>query len=177
MNKLGKHLLYLPSFKKSTTNCGTFLKRWEYQTILPASWETCKKVKKQELEWDMEPLTGSKLGKEYIKAVYYHLAYLEYVKCQAGWIISWNLDCWEKYQQPQIYKWYHSNGRKSRGTKEPLDEGERGEWKSWPKTQHSAIRVVSSAYLRLLLFHSAILILACACFIQLSISYDVLLCI
>ena len=29
------------------------------------------------------------------------------------------------------------NGRKRRGTKEPLDESERGEWKSWLKTQHS----------------------------------------
>ena len=31
---------------------------------------------------------------------------------------------------------HHSNGRKRRGTKEPLDEGERGEWKNWLKTQH-----------------------------------------
>ena len=29
------------------------------------------------------------------------------------------------------------SGRKQRGTQEPLDEGERGEWKSWLKTQHS----------------------------------------
>ena len=33
-------------------------------------------VKKQQLELDMEQQTGSKLGKEYVKAVYYHLAYL-----------------------------------------------------------------------------------------------------
>ena len=39
-------------------------------------------------------------------------------------------------QQSQICRWYHSNSRKQRGTKEPLDEGERGEWKSWLKTQH-----------------------------------------
>ena len=57
-----------------------------------------------------------------------------HVKCQARWIISWNQDCWEKYQQPQICRWYHSNDRKWRRTKEPLDEGERGEWKSWLKT-------------------------------------------
>ena len=31
----------------------------------------------------------------------------------------------------------HSNGRKWRGTKEPLDEGEKGEWKRWLKIQHS----------------------------------------
>ena len=29
-----------------TTNCGKFFKRWEYQTTLPASWETCMQVKK-----------------------------------------------------------------------------------------------------------------------------------
>ena len=43
----------------------------------------------------------------------------------------------ENYQQPQICRLYHSNGRKRRGTKEPFDEGERGEGKSWFKTQHS----------------------------------------
>ena len=48
---------------------GKFLKRWEYQTTWPASWEACMQVKKQHLEPDMEWLTGSKLGKEYVKAV------------------------------------------------------------------------------------------------------------
>ena len=43
-----------------TTNCGKFLKRWEYQTTWPASWETCMQVKKQQLELDMEQQTGSK---------------------------------------------------------------------------------------------------------------------
>ena len=52
-----------------TINCGKFLKRWEYQTTWPASWEICMQVKKQQLEPDMEQWTGSKLGKEYIKAV------------------------------------------------------------------------------------------------------------
>ena len=36
-------------------------------------------VKKQQLEWDMERQTGSKLGKEYVKAVYCHPAYLTYI--------------------------------------------------------------------------------------------------
>ena len=44
-----------------------FFKRWEYQTTLPASWETCMQVKNDQLELDMEQQTGSKLGKEYIK--------------------------------------------------------------------------------------------------------------
>ena len=43
-----------------TINCGKFLKRWDYQTPLPASWEVCKQVKKQQLELDMEQQTGSK---------------------------------------------------------------------------------------------------------------------
>ena len=43
-----------------TTNCGKFLKRWEYQTTLPASWEIYMQVKKQELELDMEQQTDSK---------------------------------------------------------------------------------------------------------------------
>ena len=53
-----------------------------------------------------------------------------------GWT-SWNKDCQEKYQKPQICRWHHPYGREWRGTKEPLDESERGEWKSWLKAQHS----------------------------------------
>ena len=37
-----------------TINCGKFLKRWEYQTTWPASWETYMQVRKQQLELDME---------------------------------------------------------------------------------------------------------------------------
>ena len=59
-----------------TTNSGNFLKRWEYQTTLPASWEICMQVKKQQLKLGMELQVGSKLGKEYVKAVYCHPAYL-----------------------------------------------------------------------------------------------------
>ena len=47
-------------------------------------------VKKQQLELDMEQQTGSKLGKEYIKSVYCHPAYLTYMQstsCQMpGWM-------------------------------------------------------------------------------------------
>ena len=63
-----------------TTNCGKFLKRREYQTTLHASWETYMQVKKQQLELDMEQKTDSKLGKEYVKAVYCHHAYLTYMQ-------------------------------------------------------------------------------------------------
>ena len=73
-----------------TKNCGKFLRRWEYQTTLPASWESCMQVKKQQLELDMEEKTGSKLGKEYMKVVYYHPAYLTYMLSTSrempGWV-------------------------------------------------------------------------------------------
>ena len=63
-----------------TTNCGKFWKRWEYQTTWPASWEICMQVKCQQLELDMEQETGSKSGKEYLKAVYCHPAHLTYMQ-------------------------------------------------------------------------------------------------
>ena len=52
-----------------TTKRGTFLKWWKDQTTLPASWEICMQVKKQQLELDIEQQTGSKSGKEYVNAV------------------------------------------------------------------------------------------------------------
>ena len=63
-----------------TTNWEKFLNRWEYQTTLPASWEICMRVKNQLLELDMKWWTGLKLGKEYVKAVYFHPAYLTYMQ-------------------------------------------------------------------------------------------------
>ena len=72
-----------------TTNRGKFFKRWEYQTTLPASWETCIQVKKQKLESDMEQQTGSKLGKECINAVYCHSAYLTYMRSTSCEMLGW----------------------------------------------------------------------------------------
>ena len=43
-----------------TTNCGKFLKRWEYQTTWAASWEICMQVNQQQLELDTEQQTSSK---------------------------------------------------------------------------------------------------------------------
>ena len=68
-------------------NCGEFLKIWEYQTTWPDSWEICMQVKKQQLELDIEQQTGSKFGKEYVKAVYFHCLfnlYAEYIMRNAG---------------------------------------------------------------------------------------------
>ena len=73
-------------YAKPCARCGKFFKRWKYQTPLPASWEICMQVKKQQLELDMEQQTGSKLGKEYVKAAYCHPAYLTYMQSN-----TWNV--------------------------------------------------------------------------------------
>ena len=59
--------------------------------------------KKQQLKLEMEQCTGSKLGKEYVKAIYCHPAYLTSMKSTSyemlDWVnTSWNQDCQEKYQ-------------------------------------------------------------------------------
>ena len=80
-------------------------------------------VKKQQLEPNIEQQTGLKLRKDNIKIVYIVTLFIEllgrlhHMRCQAGLITSWNQDCWEKYQQSQINRWYYFNGRKQRGTK------------------------------------------------------------
>ena len=129
----------------NTTNYGKFLMREEYQITLPVFWENCMQVKKQQLEPDMEQQTGSKLGKEYIKAVYCHPAYLTSMQSISCEMLGWRNHKLESRFQgailiPQICRWYHSTGRKWRGTKEPLDEGERGEGKTWLKTTFKKLR-------------------------------------
>ena len=59
------------------------------QTTLLASWEICMQVKKQQLEPDMEQKTGTKLGKEYVKAVYCHPAYLTYMQSTLCEMLDW----------------------------------------------------------------------------------------
>ena len=66
---------YDKAFDCGLQQTGKFWKRWEYQTTLPASWETYLQIEKQQLELDMEQQIGSKLQKKYIKAVYCHPAF------------------------------------------------------------------------------------------------------
>ena len=72
-----------------TTNCRKFFKRWEYHTTWPAFWEIWMQVKKQQLEVDMEQQTGSKSGKEFVKAVFCHLAYLTYMQSTLREMLGW----------------------------------------------------------------------------------------
>ena len=117
-------------------------KKWEYQTTLPASWETCMQVKKQQLELDMEQWSTLKLWKEYIKAVYCHPDYLIYMQSTSCEMPRWMKHKLESRLQGEIsitsdMQMTHAYGKKWRGTKGPLEESERGEWISWLKAQHS----------------------------------------
>ena len=62
-------------------------------TTWTASWEICMQVRKQQLEVDMEQQTGSKSGKEYVKPVYCHPAYLTYMQST-----SWEMLGWKKHK-------------------------------------------------------------------------------
>ena len=75
--------------------CWIIEKAREFQKNIywPASWEICMQVKKQQLELDMEKQTASKLGKEYVKAVYCHPAYLTSMQST-----SWEMLGWRKHK-------------------------------------------------------------------------------
>ena len=81
-------------------------------------------VRKQQLEPDVKQLTGwFKIGKGvqqgYILSPWLFNFYAEYIMGTARMDESkWNEDCWEKYQQPQICRRYHFNGRKWREKKQ-----------------------------------------------------------
>ena len=68
------------------------------------SWEICMKLRKQQLELDMEQQIGSKLGKEYIKTVYWYPAYLTYIQ-----IISWEMLDWKKRWQENKKELYNKD--------------------------------------------------------------------
>ena len=117
-------------------------KRWEYQTTWSASSEICMQIKRQQLKADMEQWTGSKLRKEYVKVLYCHLAYLTSMQSTSHEMPVWMKHKLESRLQGEIsitsdMQMTPPYGRKWRGTKKPLDNGERREWKSWLKTQHS----------------------------------------
>ena len=87
-------------------------------------------VKKQQLEPYMEQWTGSKLAKEYKKAVYCLRVYLTYMQSTSCKMLGWMNHKLESRLAGQISRTSDmqmialSNGRKQIGTKEPLDGGE-----------------------------------------------------
>ena len=78
-----------------TTSCGKLLKRWEYQTSLPVSWEICMQVKKQQLNqtcnnWEVQNWERS-TTRIYIIILFISLiCRVHHAKFQAQWITNWN---------------------------------------------------------------------------------------
>ena len=89
-------------------------------------------VKKQQLELDMEQQMGSKLGKEYVKAVYCHPAYLTYMQSTSCEMLGWIKHRLESRLPGEITITSDMQitpplWQKAKKTKEPLDKSERGE--------------------------------------------------
>ena len=89
-------------------------------------------VKKQQLELDMEQQTGSKSGKEYVKAVYCHPAYLNYMQSTSCEMLGWMKHKLESRLPGEIsitsdMQMTPPLWQKVKRTKGPLDERERGE--------------------------------------------------
>ena len=93
-------------------------------------------VRKQQLELDMEQQTGSKLGKEYVKAVYCHPAYLTHMQSASCEMPGWMKHKLESRLLGEISITSDMQmtsplyGKKQRRAKGPLYESERGEFKS-----------------------------------------------
>ena len=110
------------------------------QYTLQYFWETFP-IFEHSISWDKNILLWNK-NPYYHPAYIYHPSYLINMQSTSWEMLGWMKHKLEskfpgKYQYPRICRWHHFYDRKQRGTKEPLDEGERGEWKSWIKTQHS----------------------------------------
>ena len=89
-------------------------------------------VKKQQLELDMEQWTSFKLGREYVKAVYCHPAYLTYVQSTSCKMPGWMKHKLESRLQGKISITSDTQmtpplWQEERRTEEPLDESERGQ--------------------------------------------------
>ena len=112
-----------------TTNCGKFFKRWEYHlTCLLRNLYAGQEA----TEPDMEQQTVSKLGKEYVKAVYCHPVYSTYTQSTSCKMLGWMKHKLESRlsgeisvnSDTQMTSPLWQNGK---GTKELLDEGERAD--------------------------------------------------
>ena len=89
-------------------------------------------VKKQQLELDMELQTGSKLGKEYIKAVYCYPSYVTYMQSTSCEMPGWMKQKLESRLPGEISITSDTQmtpplGQKVKRTEEPLDDSEKGE--------------------------------------------------
>ena len=117
-----------------TINCWKFWKRWEYQTTWPASWETCNAGQEATVRTGHITTDWLQIGKgvhqDCVLSPCLFNLYAESIvrnavleEAQAGIKIAGR-----NIKKPQICRWHHPYGRKWRGTKQPLDGSEGGEW-------------------------------------------------
>ena len=122
-------------------------------------------VKKQQLEpvrARQEQRTGSKLGKENVKAVYCHPAYLTFMQSTSGEMLGWMKDKLKSRFQgtisiTQICRWHQPYSRKWRRTKEPLDESERGDRKVGVKLNIQKTKIMASGPISSVQFSHSVL--------------------
>ena len=103
-------------------------------------------VKKQQLELNLEQQTGFKSRKEYVKAVYCHPAYLNYMLSKSCKMPNWlkhKLESQLLGEISIITDMQKTHGRTWRETKEPLDECERGEWNIWLKLHIQKMKITA----------------------------------
>ena len=93
--------------------------------------------------------TGKEIWQGYILSYCFFKFYVRvnHMKCQAEWSTSWKQDCREQYQQPQICRWYHSNGRKWRGLTSLLMRGKEESEKAGLKLSIQTAKIMASNFI------------------------------
>ena len=125
-----------------TINCGKFLKRWEYQTTWPASWEIYMEVKKQQFRTGHGTKDWFQIQKGVCQGCVLSPCLFNLMQSTSWETLGWKKHKLESRLPGEIsissdMQMTPPLWQKVRGTKKPLDESERGEWKSWLKGQHS----------------------------------------
>ena len=147
LESLGRKLSFPPEWKHTVAGC------YLSSHVCTACWEASMVKKKLTMDWRpilndiVKPLDPALPEALPNTGLFNYLFFFFLLK--SIWTLS-------LFQQPQIGRWYHSNGRKWRGTKEPLDEDEKREWewldlrwdweweigKSWLETQHRKTKIM-----------------------------------
>ena len=143
-----KHLLLLHWLRQSLWLCGSqqnekFLKRWEHQTpiCILRNLYAGQEAGQEQVEPDMEQRTGSKLGKEYFKAVHCQPAYLTYMQSKSCEMPGWMKHKLESKLPGEISVNSDMQKTLTAESKEELKSllmrVKEGSEKTWLKTQHS----------------------------------------
>ena len=126
-----------------TTNCEKFWNRWEYQSTLPASCKTCMQVRHGTMDWFQ---IGKGLRQGCMLSPCLFNLYPEYIlwnarldKHKLGSILAGEISITSNMRMIHLYS------RKQRGTKQPLDEGERGDEKADLKLNIQKLKIMVSS--------------------------------